>query len=437
LISADKLARASEVKAKAGEFYTVKNGDRLWMVALSAYGDNWKYQKIVNANSQLNGRPPAEDGSPLIYQGDRLFVPVLESSPVEGVGFADQQRDVFSVVIDGDSVAVTEGEFSQFFDAGADSLTFTVDPLSLPVRVREKLKPFRYAKVKLYIAGKLRFTGHCYEIESSLVEDKWVKKITAWSRTADLIDSSVKPPYEQSNVTLKQRAETLCADFGISVVGPDQDRKFTKCCCGESDKRFDHLRKLAHDRGLIATCNEFGNLVFTKAAESGDSVATIEQGGTLAQSFSMKTDGRERYSHYRISGKKSTKKDAVTGAKTKSGVTRTIVDGAIPINRYFYRKDSGSDSEDVTDRAEFERSKAVANSLSITVPVTTWYDRNGDVWEANRFVVLKSEALDVPDGVKLLIRRVKIGFSVAGNTASLDLVPKEVFTGEDVPDVWG
>lgn len=432
-----QLIRAEQIHAKQGEYYSVKDGDRLWMIALVCYGDRYRYGDIVSANPQLNGRKPASDGSPVIYQGDRIFIPVDKSELPDGSqSFAIQQASSFSVIVDGEPIAVTTGEFYEAFDTGCDMVTFTVDPESLSRNVSDKLKPFRYTPVKLTMNGILRFTGRVYDVDSKCDSSKWEKTVTCYSLTADFCDSVVNPPLEQKNISLKARATQLVKEWGLSVTVEGSDKQFPKVVAEPEQKRFDHIKKLAHDRKLVVTCNERGNLVLCKPKTSGKPVAVIEQGGTIATSFSLKTEGRKRFSHYRIAGKTKTEK-SITGEKTKHSATRTIVDKNMPINRYFARKDGSTDTDDLSDRAEFERSKAIADALTFSVPVSTWKDATGNHWKANTFVTLKSKALDIENGVDLLIRRVKFNIDPdQGETATLELCPYQVFTGDDVPDIF-
>ena len=416
---------------KAGSSHTVVENDWLSKLSGEAYGDIFKWNIIADANPQINGRGVAVDGSPLIFPGDVLWIPeeIFEDNfdDVLTESFAEQQEESFSIAINGENVAVIKGEFVKTMDTASDSVSFDIDPDGVTDTIREALKPFRYPLVTLKINGELQLTGYLYVVDSSVESDKRLKSCTVYSKTANLIDSSVNPPYEQRSVSLKGRAETLCRDLGISVTFAESDSKvWDKVTARSGQKRFDHLVSLAQERGLLISCTAEGGLLFHKANSDGVAVDALVEGEKGALSFSCVANGRERFSSYRITGK----------TIDKQPVSKTVVDEFVPVPRYFCKKMSRSSGGTVTTAAEWERSKAIADALSISTPVDRWSDKSGKLWSVNSFITVKSKTLDLESGTDLLIRRVKFSYSSSGKTAILDLVPKEVFLGGSITDIW-
>lgn len=414
-----------------GEPYSVVDGDRLWWLARDVYGTPFKYPLIVDANPQINGRGLAPDGSPLIFEGDVLWIPAEESEEIAGIedslSFASQQQDSYSVRIGGELVAVLEGELLLTMDTGSDVATFSVDVDSLSDRVREALRPFRYPDVTVRINGELKLTGRIYVVEPSNDGKRKIKKLTAYSKTADLIDSSVNPPYEVNSVSLVNYAKALTKDVGISAVFySGENELFDRIRPRSGEKRYSHLVSLAKERGLLVSCTAYGNILFHTASDPSQSVDVLEEGKQGVLSWSGQFDGRKRFSSYRIVGK------GLAGEP----VAKTVVDPFVKPARYFARKESRSDAGSAEKAAQWERSKAIADALSINLSVDSWRTRSNELWRDNTFVTVKSETLDIPDGVDLLIRRVKFVFSPSGKTAVLSVVPREVFTGEPIPDIW-
>jgi len=408
-------------------FHNVVDGDRMWKLSRDAYGDQWLWKRILGANPQLNGRNIASDGSPLIYPGDKLWIPLYDNLTSDDL-FVSQQSDLFVLLINGNAVPVTSADFLSTIDTGTDHCSATIETESLPEQVKNDLKPFRYPVAQIYIHGQLRLTGKVYTVSPSLTDKGSIKKIDIFSHTADLIDSCVQPPYSQNGVTLKNRSESLCAPFGLTPVFQDGDGgRFDRITATKTEKLFDHLLKLARKKKLLISCTETGALLFFRPGSNTEPIDLLSEtdlGPVLSWEGSF--NGRDRFSHYRVSGK-SVKKVAPVS---------TVVDPSVPCYRLHCNSDSSADSGNVEDSADWQRSKALADALSITLPLDSWKSKNGEIWKPNRFVTIKSKTLDIPDGVTLLIRRVTLKLESDKQTATIDLCPKEVYSGGPVPDIW-
>ena len=414
--------------AVAGGNYLVEKNDWLSTIAGEAYGDIYKWGLIANANPQINGRGVAVDGSPLIFPRDILYIPVeAVEEESESSTFASQQEKSFSVAINGEKVAIVSGTLQCSMDLGADVVECVVDLDSLSDATKEALKPFRYPEITVKINGELRLTGYVYVVEPTLSSSGKTKKITGCSKTADLIDSTVNPPFVQSGVTLANRAKVLCETMGITAVfASGASEMFDKITASEGEKRFDHLSKLAKERGLLVSCTVHGNLLFHKTSEDETPLDSISESEFGATDFSAKFDGRKRFSSYRVTGKN------LFGEV----ITKTEVDPFVSRPRYLSKKASRSTREDIETTVSWERSKAIADALSISIPLDSWETKKGELWVENKFVFVTSETLDLSNGVNLLIRRVRYSYSKDGKKVTLDVVPKEVYTGGDITDIF-
>ena len=413
--------------ATQNSFYTVVDGDRLYKLSRDAYGDQWLWKRILGANSQLNGRNLASDGSPLIYPGDKLWIPLYDTLTTDEL-FVSVQKEIFVLLINGTAVPVTSAEFLTTIDTGTDHCSATIETESLPESVKNNLKPFRYPVAQVYIHGKLILTGKVYTVSPSLTEKGSIKKIDIYSHSADIIDSCVQPPYTQNSITLKSRALSLCAPFGLPPVFESGDGgRFDRITATKSEKIFDHLLKLARKKKLLVSCNEYGALYIFRPGSTTEPIETLNEsdlGPVLSWEGSF--NGRDRYSHYRVAGK-SVKKVAPVS---------TVVDPSVPCYRLHCNSDSSADSGNVEESADWQRSKALADALSVTLPLDSWKTKSGEIWKPNRFVTVISKTLDIPNGVTLLIRRVTLKLDSDKLTATIDLCPKEVYTGDPVPDIW-
>jgi prophage tail gpP-like protein len=415
-------------KATPGSQYEVIKDDWLSTIAAEAYGDLRQWPLIADANPQINGRGVAVDGSSLIFPGDILWIPLEEKSEEDDfMSFGKQQEDTFSLEIEGILVPVSEATLLLTMDTGSDNFTAVLDVDFITEKLREHLLPYRYPKCTVRINGVLKLTGSVYIIEPVANDKKRYKKITGYSNTVDVIDSSVNPPYEFNAITLINHAKRMVKDIGISAVFYSGAKEFfDKVTTRTGEKRFSHLVSLAKQRGLLISCTPYGNLLFHRSNDSLVPVETIEEGEVGATSYKAKYDGRKRFKSYRIVGK----------TFTGEVVTKTITDPFVSKPRYFARNESNVEEGNITVAATWERSKAIADALTMEVPYPSWTTKNGDIWATNTYINLKSKTLDLRDGAILLIRRVLFSFTEKSNTCVLNVVPREVFTNEKLPDIW-
>jgi prophage tail gpP-like protein len=166
-------------------------------------------------------------------------------------------------------------------------------------------------------------------------------------------------------------------------------------------------------------------VTFTRAS-SGKSVGTLEEGKAAFSSCSARFDGRERFSRYRALGQ-SPKKAA------KVGVAE---DSRVPSTRFLtFRADETSEG-DIQKSAQWRRSKQISEALSLSIPVDSWYNPSGELWEVNTIVTVKSKTLYIPDGFDFLVKEISFDFSENGSKATLGLVPPQAFSGEDIVEPW-
>lgn len=412
-----------------GSQYTVVDEDWLSKISIKAYGVIEKWTVIAQANPQINGRGVAIDGSPLIFEGDVLFIPL----EIEDLGetdstlsFAQQQSDDMSVTIAGELVPIVSGSLLVTMDTASDEFTAEIDPQYISESVKRALRPYQYPSLVVRISGEIRLTGAVYVVSPRVNPKRNVVVIKGYSATIDFVDSAINPPYEQVSCSLKQRAVQFTADLGIQTVfEAGATEHFDKMSAKSGENRFTNLLKYARERGVLISCTPLGALLFHTVTQDITAIGNITENDLGGTEYAADFDGRKRFSSYRVTGK------SFSGAP----VTKTVVDPVVKRPRFFARGSRGEQGG-VTKQANWERSKAVADALSIKIPYSSWRSDSGILWRENRFVFVTSESLYLSDGVNLLIRSVRYSYSSRGKTALLNLVPKEVFSEEPIPDMW-
>ena len=107
--------------------HKVVSGDTLGGISIRYLGSFQKWHSIVTANPQLVGRKTAIDGSPLIFPGDVLIIPLKESEGkgiVSTIEIADGEQDVAIVIGGKRFVGFTGYELNLSFDS-LDTFSFS------------------------------------------------------------------------------------------------------------------------------------------------------------------------------------------------------------------------------------------------------------------------------------------------------------------------
>lgn len=348
-----------------------------------------------------------------------------------------KDKDDFSIVVDSQEIVVESGRVIRTMDTVSDGWTASIRWDSNDYEIMDLLKPFRYTLAECYLGGNIIIKGSISRTKNSISPDKIIKNVIGFSSTVDIIDSNVKPPFEQKKVTLETRATTLLEPFNLSVVfDPDvllDDEPFDKVTAEPSDKVFAHLAKLASQRGVLITSTKIGELLFTRANIKGKPVGTIAEDFPPGMTFEMDFDGRKRFYEYKAiaktPGRNKRKKEKLKVA--------SAFDPIIPEYRFMSFQANDVSMGNIQQAADWKRSKTIADAMTIPFPVSGWYDPDGDLWDVNTLVTVKSPLLHIPDGFNFLIKSVEYRFQSSGTTAILGLVPPQAFTGAEITEPWG
>jgi prophage tail gpP-like protein len=255
------------------------------------------------------------------------------------------------------------------------------------------------------------------------------KELEVFSPTADLIDSTPAEPYELNNQSLQQICKKRCRPFGIDVViddGIDADTRFKRATADKTSSIFDHLSSLAKQRGLLLSSTIEGDLLITGANVQSQPVGTIEEGFPQSQDYSISFNGRGRFNTYK----------AISQTPKKRGVSSIVVDKVVPKPRRMTFINDSTLSGELTEAAEWKKNKTLAESLTIPFPYTDWFDPQGNLWEVNTLVTVKSPTLGIEKGFTFLIRQIEFILETGERSVVLGLVPPSLYTKENIEEPW-
>lgn len=427
-------------KPVAGRPYTIAKGDNLSRISNAAYGNPRDWRKIWKAN-----KATLRSGDPnLIFPGEILWIPEQVIDEKEAAPDTVEERlpgkspGDFTIIVDGLEIPVTEGKAFRAIDTAADGFSASIpwDPTRKGERSAElvsKLKPYGYKPCKCYLGGELMMSGRLYGVGVSIGQGGVTLDMEGWSYTADLIDSTVRPPYEAKKITFEQRAKDLIEGFGIELdFRLDSDDAFAKLTIQPTETIFNHLLELARQRKALVTSDVRGQLVITQANTDGSSVFTLEEGKRPLSQASIRFDGRARLNTYEAISQAPRKK-----GKNASSPSAVAKDNVVPAVRMYRFQSNDTTDAKIKDAANWERSRRISDSLKISLPVDGWQiPGTNELWRENTIVTLKSPSLFTPDGYDFLIQSVEYSFSDKGAVAELSLVPPQAFTGEEIKEPW-
>jgi prophage tail gpP-like protein len=416
----------------AGFQYLVVAGDRLDTIEKIAYGS---IQGILEeANPQLNGRPISLENRPTIYPGDVLVIPVLATrEALKNAQVAQRLENVkdpdkMSIIIDGLEIQSTSARILRTMDTAADGWTarfgYTAgrDP-----ELDRRLLPYSYPQAQAYIGGELLTAGVLYGVNREATKQGKIVDLEGFSFTKDMVDSTINPPYEFSNISLQDLATKLArkhgigADFDFDPGGP-----FDRVTADPMDSPFTFLARLVTQRGGLFSSSPSGNALFTKTTEAKTPVGTIEEGERFPIGWGARFDGTLLYNVIRAIGE-------TPGNPTAEGISR---DDNVPRSRFITITADETSEAGLQAAADWKRSKQLADALTIPFPVSGWYAPNGELWRENTLVTVVSPTIFVPRGFTFLIRQVEYVDEASGKTATLSLVPPEVYTGNRIVLPW-
>lgn len=350
----------------------------------------------------------------------------------------NKSKDELTLLIDGKEIIVESAKLLRTMDTAADAFSCVMpwEP-GLDPDVDRVTKPYSYLECGIYVGGTLQMVGLLYNVAHKRDSSGTIKNLEIFSKTANIIDSSVRFPFETNNMNLLERCESQMnssvagRNLEIDVIvdsGVDVGGKFKRITAEQTDNCFEKLKELATQRGLILSCTKKGELLITKAKTTGSPVGTIEENNSQAESYEISFNGRNRFKNY----------EAIASS-AKKGTTRKKQRSADPVvttPRFLTFSADDSLPGEAVDAAEWQKNKSAAESLNLNFPVNSWYAPNGQLWEPNTLVVVKSPTIGISKGYTFLITQVEFQYEKDGTTATLQLKPPSVYTTGDIDEPW-
>lgn len=424
---------SAEIKSRPtpGFLYKVKSGDWISKLAAAAYGNDQRWPLIEQANSNFSTTDEIGGVPQTFFQpGNIIYIPILPGKDNEyNDSIPNRDKDEFTIMLDNIELPIESARLMRTMDTISDGWSCVIawNP-GADYEIDKLTSAFSYTNSACYLGGKLKGVGKLYNIRQS-IKGRREKQLEFFSKTIDIVDSTMRPPYEKNNITLLQRVIDQVEKYAIEVnvdSNADPGGAFKRVTGKPTTKVWDHLSKLASQRGVLLSSDEHSNILITVANINGKSVGIISEGESIGQEFEIFFNGRNRYTEYK----------AISQNVRTKGSRGYARDSKINGSRLLTFDAADSLAGELKSAAEWKRNKMIADSLTFPLPVSSWYDPKGNLWRENTNVNVVSSTMSIPDGFKFLIRNVEYIYESSGTTAILSLVPPHVYSKDEFDEPW-
>lgn len=408
-----------------GKQYTIVDENTLSLVAARAYGDGTLWPRIWDANQTR-----LQSGNPdLIFPGETILIPEIAERELPQIPGAQKDPDSFYIDFEGQEVRPIQTRVIRAIDTVANSCVATI-PYAFGEfpDLDEKVKPRTFTKAKVSIGGERVMTGRLYGRTPRVANGKSLE-LNIFTSTIDLVDSDMRTPFENENITVDALLKKIVTPLGFKpkILFDDTGGPFDRATANQGEKIASFILRLAKQRGLLFTCDEFDNPVLTRANTTGSPVATLEEEVTPGVTgWANAFNDRESFSVYRAVGRNP----------LDGNIEATSNDKRVPRSRFKTITADESTSGGIQDRADWAKNKTIADALSFSLTVEGHRDPNGNLWQENTQVTIISPTLFIPKGFTFLINRVEYVQGNNGRTAVLSFVPPTVYTKGEIVEPW-
>lgn len=223
--------------------------------------------------------------------------------------------------------------------------------------------------------------------------------VSGRSKAGDLIDCSVSEPFEIMNNNVIQIAEKLTAPFVTStgrrqfqILTSVESKIIEKFSTKPGESVFTAIDRAARLQGFFWVSTRKGNIRLTTISRAR---ATTE----LHQDVNIK-DGSisfnesQRYSEYTVIGNRSGKKEfAGLVASEPAGFAKDL--GIERFRPLTIVAEGSVDTDQSTDRAQWEAAVRLGKGLNIGTTVQDWRQKDGTLWGVNQITRVRSKFLGV------------------------------------------
>ena len=372
-------------KPEQGQWYTVGYGDTTRTISRIAYGRDLSAQ-VVSANyDTLKDRKLSLEGLPILYAGDKLFIPYYSNRYNNERITADFDNEI---TIDFNGKRFPGAKASRIgrqMNQIADGFTFEI-----PYDYRDRdmvdlLRPYTWYTAKLFIGGELYITALASKWDYQESDAGATAVIECRTLPGEMLEcmSMRRSMVFASGMTLLDICREVAAPYGITCYSSNgSGGVVTQSQVGDAFNRVeqsidqtdaDFLTQLATQKGFLLTSMADGNLLLCRANVDDRPVCSLIAGQYPVRSFKSSHDGSKRFSRF----------VATTEEFGVSSVSKSLDDTLVPRPRTMVFKATDAESANIETAIKWRRSKSMAEAATYDVEVSGWRNPEGELWREN------------------------------------------------------
>lgn len=331
--------------------------------------------------------------------------------------------DIISVTVSA-SIGTFAGQFS--VTASADQNQ------SLPVK--------KGGTVKILADGQPILTGFIETIDGSYSASSHSITFSGRSKTADLIDSTVKGAKQfNAGIGFVSIIESVLKGQGITDIKvknlAGSIASFTDASSAEiGETAFEFLERLSRKVQVVLTCDGNGDIVLTRSGTASSNLVILNklndpQNLNNVKESSFYTSDAQRFNSYKVLAQENPLNSLDSLPNALTGVLGSATDKEIRNTRHleFYGEESMTPAQS-KNRASWEANVRRARSFEYRV-IVQGHSINGTLWDFNRVVSVQDDFWGISAG--LLIADLKYDFSIgSGSTTEIVMTYPDAFSLE-------
>ena len=293
-----------------------------------------------------------------------------------------------------------------------------------PVEFREN------QSVKITLGDLPCFDGFVENISLSVDSNQRAIVLGGRSKALDIVDCSYVGPTQYKSVDFADFIQDIIRPFGLSATFLSNPSVKIDVDIMQAETVGRVIDRLIREQNLIVFPAFDGNLIFdiNRKVNSG---AKIFEGINLL-SGSVERSSEKRFSDYILKAQVRKFEGRSLNESKNQNKEEEIKD--LEINRYrpmVIVSDNSSGAASIRNRAIYEKDKRISESQKFNVRVQGFCKQNGDLWDVNELVEIRSNSLDFAG--LLLIDSVSFNKTNTGNKTELELINPDAYDFRDLP----